>query len=333
MISPLPPKRDGVATYTQALIKALRKNLGMAVYKWNYNSPVDRAVKPLLNTISLIKAIRRYDVIHIQYAPVLYMFYLYPVFLFKKPQTKVIITVHEDGSGQRLSFIFKLLARHYFSLADQLIFHTQERSHPGFKKKSVVIPHGCVFYPKYKPDFARSHNLFLPGFINPWKGHMTAVKAVRQLSLTFGDIYLLIAGFPHNRGYAKQVEKYISQEKLKTHVTLRYKWISQASLEENLHNCDVVILPYSHANMSGIITWAMSLQKPAVVSDLPVFREVCGDAVLYADVDDVEMFADMVEQLLKDTQMQQQLSKRMKAKSKEYSWANSARKTISLCYT
>jgi glycosyltransferase involved in cell wall biosynthesis len=286
-----------------------------------------------MHIASFIKTIRQYDVIHIQYAPVLYLFYLYPVFLLKKAGTKVILTVHEDGFDQPLSFIFKPFARHYFSLADQLIFHSKTKVISRFKDKAIVIPLGCAYYSQYKPDFKKGHNLFLPGFINPWKGHMTAIKAVKQLSLTFPDIHLLIEGFPHNRAYAKQIEKYIHQEKLKKHVILKYKWTSQTVLEKNLHDCDVVILPYTHANMSGVITWAMSLQKPTVVSDLPVFREICEDAVLYADIDDVEMFADMVEQLLKDTQLQQQLSRQMKAKSQEYSWQNIANQTITHCYT
>jgi glycosyltransferase involved in cell wall biosynthesis len=69
---------------------------------------------------------------------------------------------------------------------------------------------------------------------------------------------------------------------------------------------------------------AMALGTPLVVSDIPVFREVGGDAAAYVDPDDVGGFVRAVREL-DDPAVWEQRSAAARARARHYSWESSAR--------
>jgi glycosyltransferase involved in cell wall biosynthesis len=69
---------------------------------------------------------------------------------------------------------------------------------------------------------------------------------------------------------------------------------------------------------------AMALGTPLVVSDIPVFREVGGDAAAYVDPDDVGGFVRAVREL-DDPGVWEQRSAAARARAAHYSWESSAR--------
>jgi glycosyltransferase involved in cell wall biosynthesis len=74
---------------------------------------------------------------------------------------------------------------------------------------------------------------------------------------------------------------------------------------------------------------AMALGTPLVVSDIPVFREVGGDAAAYVDPDDVGGFVRAVREL-DDPQVWERRSAAARAQAARYSWAASARILLAL---
>jgi glycosyltransferase involved in cell wall biosynthesis len=74
---------------------------------------------------------------------------------------------------------------------------------------------------------------------------------------------------------------------------------------------------------------AMALGTPLVVSDIPVFREVGGDAAAYVDPDDVHGFVEAVKDL-DDPEVWQRRSAAARARAQHYSWEASARVLLAL---
>jgi glycosyltransferase involved in cell wall biosynthesis len=74
---------------------------------------------------------------------------------------------------------------------------------------------------------------------------------------------------------------------------------------------------------------AMALGTPVVVSDIPVFREVAGDAGAYVAPDDVGGFVRAVQEL-DDPVLWEQRSAAARARAARYSWATSARLLLAL---
>jgi glycosyltransferase involved in cell wall biosynthesis len=74
---------------------------------------------------------------------------------------------------------------------------------------------------------------------------------------------------------------------------------------------------------------AMAQGTPLVVSDIPVFREVGGDAATYVDPDDVHGFVQAVTEL-DDPEIWQRRSAAARARAQHYSWAASARILLAL---
>jgi glycosyltransferase involved in cell wall biosynthesis len=74
---------------------------------------------------------------------------------------------------------------------------------------------------------------------------------------------------------------------------------------------------------------AMALGTPLVVSDIPVFREVGGDAATYVDPDDVHGFVEAVKEL-DDPEIWQRRSDAARARAARYSWGASARVLLAL---
>ncbi len=76
---------------------------------------------------------------------------------------------------------------------------------------------------------------------------------------------------------------------------------------------------------------AMALGTPVIASDIPIFREVGGDAALYVDPASPRQFADAV-RTLQDSVRWQEISRRCVARAREFSWDESARQLVDVAH-
>lgn len=72
------------------------------------------------------------------------------------------------------------------------------------------------------------------------------------------------------------------------------------------------------------IVEAMKQECAVLVSDIPAFREVCGDAALYFDPLDVEDIGAKIETIINDNKMRSQLAARGSVRARQFSWESSA---------
>ena len=67
---------------------------------------------------------------------------------------------------------------------------------------------------------------------------------------------------------------------------------------------------------------------PAIVSNIPVFKEVCGDAAIYFNPYDEKDIAEKIASVLNDEQLRKEMIFKGLEKVKEYSWEKCARETL-----
>jgi len=75
---------------------------------------------------------------------------------------------------------------------------------------------------------------------------------------------------------------------------------------------------------------AMASGLPTVAADIPVFREVGGDAVLYADPQSVPALAKTMEQVIFEPDLAESLSKRGRDRVLNFTWEHTATRLLSL---
>ena len=75
---------------------------------------------------------------------------------------------------------------------------------------------------------------------------------------------------------------------------------------------------------------AMSMGCPVILSDIPVFREVFGDAAHYVNPLSAESIRDGIQRVLSDEPYRKELVRKGTERANHYSWEESARRLISL---
>lgn len=123
----------------------------------------------------------------------------------------------------------------------------------------------------------------------------------------------------------------LEQANLHGPATVFHDWLSDDELGRLYRQADVVALPSLHEGFGLPIVEAMASRVPVCCSDIPVFREVAGDAALYFDPRDVASIAQTLRQCLADPAEARGRVDLGEARCMRYSWAQTVRETIQ-CY-
>lgn len=75
-------------------------------------------------------------------------------------------------------------------------------------------------------------------------------------------------------------------------------WLDRAAMDRELASAAVVLCPSREEGFGMVALEAMGAGRPVVVSDLPAYREVCGDAAYYAPPGDDEAWVSATAQAL-----------------------------------
>lgn len=94
--------------------------------------------------------------------------------------------------------------------------------------------------------------------------------------------------------------------------------------------CDVFVCPSYSESFGHPLVEAMASGVPIVSADLPVHREVCGDAAVYFDVFDERSLAEHCVQALADENLSKRLSACGLERSREFSWREHVRQLTAL---
>jgi glycosyltransferase involved in cell wall biosynthesis len=84
--------------------------------------------------------------------------------------------------------------------------------------------------------------------------------------------------------------------------------------------CDLYITPAYVETFAHPLVEAMAAELPVVASDLPVHREVCGDAALYFPAFSQELLAETVRRVALSRELSGKMSQRGLERSEDFSW-------------
>ena len=99
-----------------------------------------------------------------------------------------------------------------------------------------------------------------------------------------------------------------------------------------IDNADFIALPYREISQSGVLLLALFFRKPLLISDLPSFRETLKGFTtdMFFETGSAVSLRDLIVRMLNgniDIKRELQIIEDLNS---EYSWENSATKTISI---
>ncbi|BAU98726.1 glycosyltransferase family 4 protein [Aurantimicrobium minutum] len=136
---------------------------------------------------------------------------------------------------------------------------------------------------------------------------------------------LVITGGSDNDPLAKLV----TELALESYVELK-SWIPQEQIEELYADSTIYVFPTLFEGFGLPILEAMSRGCPVICSDIPVLREVGGEAAIYVDTNSPAELAKVITQTLRDTSTLDVLASRGIQRASEFTWERTAEKTITV---
>jgi glycosyltransferase involved in cell wall biosynthesis len=94
-----------------------------------------------------------------------------------------------------------------------------------------------------------------------------------------------------------------------------------------LHGARALVFPSLIEGFGLPVIEAMASGCPVLASDIPVLREVCGDAALYAEPTSADQIAQAMQALASSAELRQTHRERGLERAREFSWRRCAEQT------
>jgi glycosyltransferase involved in cell wall biosynthesis len=105
-------------------------------------------------------------------------------------------------------------------------------------------------------------------------------------------------------------------------------WASEEDIRYVFSGASAYILPSLHEGFGITLLQALACGVPVAASDIPVLKEVAGNAALYFNPRDKEEMAASMEKIIFDEKLREELIARGFARAREFSWEKCARETL-----
>lgn len=219
----------------------------------------------------------------------------------------VVLTVHdrEPFQGAAVSRLQRR-GRESWKATDALVAHTEQaaaylRAAGADTHEILVVPHPPLELPAgFEPSAfaAPVRTLVLFGELKPYKGLEVLLEALAQT--TTPQLRLVVAGRPR-----MEVAALVDRARtlgLADRIEWRLHRLDEAELADVLGRADAFVLPYLHADASGVLALVLALGRPLVASRVGAIAEVLEDGVsaLLVPPGDVGALAQALDRLVDD---------------------------------
>jgi glycosyltransferase involved in cell wall biosynthesis len=199
-------------------------------------------------------------------------------------------------------------------------------------QKIDYLPHGDLsYYHQYRSQPVaeippEERNLLFFGRITTYKGLDVLLKAFRQVSHLY-SIRLQVVGAGDTRPYRQLLEGVPG-------VQVVNRWIKEEEVDDYFRAARMVLLPYTSATQSGVLTIAASYGLPVVASRVGGIPEQIQDGKngLLIDPNSVDQLAKAIQRLLENPEYAASLGQHlMREYTETRSWAKISRLVYSAC--
>ena len=105
-------------------------------------------------------------------------------------------------------------------------------------------------------------------------------------------------------------------------------WVDEVDLPYLFQSASAFIFPSKHEGFGIPVLQSLACGVPTAVSDIPVLREIAGDAVLYFDQTDIRSMAKVMAQVVSDEPLRRELIAKGLERVKDFSWEKCAQDTL-----
>lgn len=142
------------------------------------------------------------------------------------------------------------------------------------------------------------------GHFEKRKNYLRLIDAVARLRDRGRACSLVIMG--NDSGEGRAMQKRVVSANLSGHVTI-LSGLSDLEVRSAYKLCDLFVFPSSYEGFGIPILEAMAANRPMVLSDIRVFREITQDKGVYFPHDDVESMASAIDKVLSSSSERERL--------------------------
>jgi len=361
IVSSFPPRKCGIATFSQDLINAIEDKYidGFeikicALQKEDSDVVYPNQVSYILNTwireeyakiAELINLDKNIKLIYLQHEFGLYggEYGEYVLDFLKTVQIPVITTFHtilSNPTNERKNVVQKIS-----EFSKKVIVMTKlsakilKSDYQIDEDKIVVIQHGTHLtnarkeFNRQKVPFPDKTILATFGLISEGKSIETALKALPRICEQFPEVLYLIIGKTHPEVLVHEGEKYrdylkalIVQLKIEKHVLFVNKYLSLPILLEYLERTDIYLFTSKDPQqaVSGTLAYSMSAGCPVISTPIPHSLELLDGAGINFDFQNHEQLADAAILMLGNPTMMAEMQMNALHKISPTAWQNAA---------
>ncbi len=264
-------------------------------------------------------------------------YYLYP---YAVP-LPTVVTIHDlipleypdmipAGWGRRLYWPLNRLAAHRaaYVLTDSEGARDAILRHLHLPPEKVAVVHAAPD-PFFTADPSITRENFFFSLISN-KPHKNGARLLRAFAATKPAIHgtrLLIAG-PYDPDWPS-FEELAAEANVAEWVEL-LGHIPDEALRDLYRRCFAFIFPSFIEGFGLPILEAMACAAPVLVADAPPMRDLAADAALHFNPFDETYIANALRQILSQPPLQADLSQKAQQRASNFSWDNTARKTLTI---
>ncbi len=209
------------------------------------------------------------------------------------------------------------LANSKFVKPEQQIFVAPLSSQPISKKKR----------PAKLPNNSKKI-ILQPGDHLPHKSHITGLKAISALSMFYPQLLdnlhlVLTGGFIND----KRLKKFVEENNIGQNVMFLGK-VSAEELEWLMQEAEIICFPTLYEGFGLGIIEAQLREKPIVVSDIPVLREVSGNTAIFFEPENHKHLAEQIRQILEQKIYNKSLTEKGLQNAVAWNWERHTQKVL-----
>jgi glycosyltransferase involved in cell wall biosynthesis len=252
------------------------------------------------------------------------------------------LLVPELGHPRLVSFLRAVVPR-MLRTADALITVSESvqqdllRLYRVAPDRVYAIPHGVAFpFVPHPPQHARpviaslgirEPYVIAVGTVEPRKGYPVLLQAVERAAENIPDLQLVIVGA--TGWLAEPIERALEEAQQRGRV-LRLRHISDQTLAALYSAAAAFVTASFYEGFNFPLLEALACGAPAIATDIPVHREVAGNAALFVRSGDVDSLAEAMISLLTDTTLARRLQQAGPQQASRFSWHKSAEQHIAV---